>query len=175
MMQQSGAEPKAAALNEHGAAHQGQEDRHGRGGLISLVIGSIGVVYGDIGTSPLYALRESLSHAVKADALTEQAVMGAISLLIFALVFTVTIKYVLFLMRADNRGEGGTLSLMALAESAVGGRSLYVFLLGVAGRLSFPGTLSSPQRFRSCRRSRAWSWSRIDLANTCCPPPFLSS
>ena len=110
-----------------------------RSNWLGLVIGSIGVVYGDIGTSPLYALRESLSHSVKADRLTEEAVIGSISLLIFALAFTVTIKYVLFLMRADNRGEGGTLSLMALAQSALGGNSKFVFLMGVAGAALFSG------------------------------------
>jgi KUP system potassium uptake protein len=109
------------------------------GGLWGLVVGSIGVVYGDIGTSPLYALRESLSHHSKADALTEDAVIGAISLLIFALVFTVTIKYVVFLLRADNRGEGGILSLMALAQTALGRRVQPVFLLGVAGAALFSG------------------------------------
>ncbi|MBL1256827.1 MULTISPECIES: potassium transporter Kup [Methylocystis] len=112
---------------------------HAKQSTAALILGSIGVVYGDIGTSPLYALRESLSHSVKADALTQEAVIGAISLLILALVFTVTLKYVLFLMRADNRGEGGTLSLMALAESSVGGRSLAIFLLGVAGAALFSG------------------------------------
>ncbi len=137
MTQQSGAsQPPVVAAPEHGH-EQGHE--HAKGGLIGLVIGSIGVVYGDIGTSPLYALRESLSHVAKADLLTEEAVIGAISLLIFALIFTVTIKYVVFLMRADNRGEGGTLSLMALAQSAIGGRSIYVFLLGVAGAALFSG------------------------------------
>jgi len=110
-----------------------------KGSTFALTVGAIGVVYGDIGTSPLYALRESLAHSVKADMLTEDAVIGAISLLIFALIFTVTIKYVLFLMRADNRGEGGTLSLMALAQSSVGGHSIVVFLLGVAGAALFSG------------------------------------
>ena len=93
-----------------------------RGALPAMIVGSIGVVYGDIGTSPLYALRELLSHAAKADILTEEAVIGAISLLLYALIFTVTAKYVVFLMRADNRGEGGILSLMALAQSALGRR-----------------------------------------------------
>jgi KUP system potassium uptake protein len=88
---------------------------HARHSTAALVLGSVGVVYGDIGTSPLYALRESLAHTTKADRLTEEAVIGSISLLIIALLFTVTLKYVIFLMRADNRGEGGTLSLMALA------------------------------------------------------------
>jgi KUP system potassium uptake protein len=112
---------------------------HPTGGFWGLIIGSIGVVYGDIGTSPLYALRESLAHSAKADLLTEEAVIGAISLVIFALLFTVTAKYVLFLTRADNRGEGGILSLMALAQSAIGRRATPVFLLGVAGAALFSG------------------------------------
>jgi KUP system potassium uptake protein len=120
-------------------APEGAGPHHGKGGLPALVVGSIGVVYGDIGTSPLYALRESLAHIVKADVLTEDAVLGAISLLIYALIFTVTIKYVLFLMRADNKGEGGILSLMALAQSALGRRVRPVFLLGVAGAALFSG------------------------------------
>ncbi len=115
------------------------DEGHPKHSTAALILGSIGVVYGDIGTSPLYALRESLSHSVKADALTQEAVIGAISLLILALVVTVTLKYVVFLMRADNRGEGGTLSLMALAESSVGGRSLAIFILGVAGAALFSG------------------------------------
>lgn len=106
--------------------------------MFGMALGSIGVVYGDIGTSPLYALRESLSHS-KAHGLHEEAVIGTVSLLLWALVFTVTAKYVLFLMRADNKGEGGTLSLMALAQRAVGQRSLIVFFLGVAGAALFSG------------------------------------
>src|SRR5512137_2685398 len=142
MNEHSGGERQsgAAAAGDHAHGHgdaAGQE--HGKSGLLGLIVGAIGVVYGDIGTSPLYALRESLSHSVKADRLTEEAVIGSISLLIFALIFTVTLKYVVFLMRADNRGEGGTLSLMALAESSVGGRSLAIFLLGVAGAALFSG------------------------------------
>ena len=106
--------------------------------MAALIVGSIGVVYGDIGTSPLYALRESLAHA-KSGGLGEEAVIGTISLLIFALIFTVTAKYVFFLMRADNRGEGGILSLMALAQNALGRRATPVFLLGVAGAALFSG------------------------------------
>ena len=128
---------KHMPVNPDGA--DDSDDGHAGQSTAALILGSIGVVYGDIGTSPLYALRESLAHSVKADAMTEEAVIGAISLLIFALLFTVTLKYVLFLMRADNRGEGGTLSLMALAESCVGGRSLTIFLLGVAGAALFSG------------------------------------
>ncbi|MGH6821535.1 MAG: KUP/HAK/KT family potassium transporter, partial [Methylocella sp.] len=85
----------------------------------AMALGSLGVVYGDIGTSPLYALRESLNH-IEAAGVTDTGVIGTVSLLLWALFFTVTAKYVLFLMHADNRGEGGTLSLMALAQSALG-------------------------------------------------------
>ena len=106
--------------------------------LWPLVLGSMGVVYGDIGTSPLYALKAALAHAKQAGA-PDHEVIGIVSLLIWALIFTVTVKYVLFLMRADNKGEGGTLSLMALARTALGRRSLAVFLLGVAGAALFSG------------------------------------
>ncbi|MEF3365260.1 potassium transporter Kup [Methylocystis sp. 9N] len=139
MTQRSDAGPASGGDGSERRALPAQGAEHAKGGLVGLIIGSIGVVYGDIGTSPLYALRESLAHSVQADALTEEAVIGAISLLIFALIFTVTIKYVLVLMRADNRGEGGTLSLMALAQSALGGGSTPVFILGVAGAALFSG------------------------------------
>jgi KUP system potassium uptake protein len=104
----------------------------------ALALGSIGVVYGDIGTSPLYALRESLVHS-KTIGITDHHVIGTVSLLIWALFFTVTAKYVLFLMRADNKGEGGTLSLMALAQNAFGRRAAVIFFLGVAGAALFSG------------------------------------
>jgi KUP system potassium uptake protein len=107
-------------------------------GFAALALGSIGVVYGDIGTSPLYALRESLVHS-KAIGVTDHAVIGTVSLLIWALVFIVTAKYVLFLMRADNKGEGGTLSLMALAHMALGRRAAMIFFLGIAGAALFSG------------------------------------
>ncbi|MGJ0425449.1 potassium transporter Kup [Methylocystis sp.] len=127
-------------LDNNGPSKNGTGNTgHSKARLPALALAALGVVYGDIGTSPLYALRESLAHSVKADVLTEEAVIGPISLLIFALIFTVTIKYVVFLMRADNRGEGGILSLMALAQSALGGGSAPVFLLGVAGAALFSG------------------------------------
>jgi KUP system potassium uptake protein len=110
----------------------------GQAGFWGLTLGSVGVVYGDIGTSPLYALRESLAHAA-ADGLTRDEVLGVVSLLVWALIFIVTIKYVFFLMRADNKGEGGTLSLLALAEGSLGRRTLFVFVLGAAGAALFYG------------------------------------
>ena len=111
---------------------------HGQAPFWGMALGSIGVVYGDIGTSPLYALRESLAHT-KAAGTTADDVIGTVSLLLWALFITVTAKYVLFLMRADNRGEGGTLSLMALAQKALGRRVRSVFFLGVAGAALFSG------------------------------------
>ncbi len=107
--------------------------------VAALALGSIGVVYGDIGTSPLYALRESIIHSDRATGLTEHNITGTVSLLLWALFFIVTAKYVLFLMRADNKGEGGTLSLMALAQSAFGRRAAPIFFLGVAGAALFSG------------------------------------
>ena len=81
----------------------------------------MGVVFGDIGTSPLYALHAALSHLGES-ALGPREVVGVVSLIIWALLIVVTAKYVLFLMQADNKGEGGILSLMALAQRALGQR-----------------------------------------------------
>ncbi len=120
----------------HGVA--GEAAHPHKTSVAAMALGSIGVVYGDIGTSPLYALRESLAHS-KVAGLQDSTIIGTVSLLLWALFFTVTAKYVLFLMRADNRGEGGTLSLMALAITALGRRSAAVFFLGVAGAALFSG------------------------------------
>ena len=110
---------------------KGDED-YSHGGIWST-LGSIGVVYGDIGTSPLYALRESLAHTRTGGGIVEQDVIGIVSLLLWALFLTVTLKYVLFLMRADNKGEGGTLALMALAQNAFPRAAGPVFVLGIIG------------------------------------------
>ena len=96
------------------------------------------MVFGDIGTSPLYALRRRWRISRTA-ASPPTEVIGVVSLIVWALIVTVTAKYVLFLMRADNKGEGGILSLMALAQHALGKRTLLVFFLGVAGAALFSG------------------------------------
>jgi KUP system potassium uptake protein len=114
------------------------EPDHHQEGFWTMLLGSMGVVYGDIGTSPLYALKTALDH-MKGDGVVESEVIGIVSLLIWALFLVVTAKYVFFLMRADNKGEGGTLSLMALAQNALGRRSKTIFLLGVAGAALFSG------------------------------------
>src|SRR5204862_1709154 len=109
-------------------------------GFWTLTLGSIGVVYGDIGTSPLYALREAVVAAVGADgAPTPDAVLGVLSLILWALIVVVTLKYVLILLRADNNGEGGTLALTALATRAIGHRTRLVFMLGTIGAAMFLG------------------------------------
>ena len=111
------------------------------GPLGALVLGAIGVVYGDIGTSPLYTLREGLAAAGR-DGLTEEEVIGIVSLLLWTLILIVTVKYVILILRADNRGEGGTLSLLALAQQALGKRTRLLFFLGIAGAALFYGDAS---------------------------------
>ena len=111
-----------------------------------LTLGSIGVVYGDIGTSPLYALRESVLAAVGPNQpASESVVLGILSLIIWALVLVVTAKYVAVLLRADNHGEGGTLALMALANRATGGHTAPIILLGiVSGALFYGDAMITP-------------------------------
>ena len=104
-----------------------------------LALGSVGVVYGDIGTSPLYALRESLHGAARDGILGEQEIVGIVSLLLWTLVLIVTLKYVVLMLRADNRGEGGTLSLLALAQRVVGQRTPLLLGLGITGAALFYG------------------------------------
>ncbi len=86
---------------------------HTQGWSLAAVIGAIGVVYGDIGTSPLYALEATLTEAGRFD---HEAVLGSLSLIVWALTISVTVKYVSIIMRADNEGEGGILAMFALAQ-----------------------------------------------------------
>ncbi|HVX79101.1 MAG TPA: potassium transporter Kup [Bradyrhizobium sp.] len=105
----------------------------------ALALGSIGVVFGDIGTSPLYAFREAVAAAAHGQPITRDIVLGVLSLILWALFIVVTAKYVLLLLRADNNGEGGTLSLMALGQRAFGRRSWPLLALGVIGASMFIG------------------------------------
>ena len=109
-------------------------------GFWGLTLAAIGVVYGDIGTSPLYAFRESIGHVVRQNgAATNAEIIGVISLMLWSLIAIVTIKYATILLRLDNRGEGGTLSLMALVQRALGKRTPLVLLIGLAGAGLFYG------------------------------------
>ncbi|WP_293676011.1 potassium transporter Kup [uncultured Phenylobacterium sp.] len=126
------ADPAGAPENGAEGTHHAPKEKYW-----ALVLGSIGVVFGDIGTSPLYAMREALAHS-RGGGGGELAVLGVVSLITWALILIVTIKYVVFLMRADNKGEGGTLALMALAQRVSPGRRSTIILgLGMLGAALF--------------------------------------
>ncbi len=104
---------------------------------LTAVIGAMGVVYGDIGTSPLYALDQTLNEAGR---FNNEAVLGSLSLILWALAISVTVKYVSVIMRADNEGEGGILAMFALAQRHIIGGSLWarvVVWLALAGTAFF--------------------------------------
>jgi KUP system potassium uptake protein len=118
---------------------------HSHDGLLKLAIGAIGIVFGDIGTSPLYAFRETFtaahhpSHKLPLDA---EHIMGAISLMFWSMMVVVTLKYVTIIMRADNKGEGGSLALLALISGKSGGQKRWtagIVLLGVFATALFYG------------------------------------
>ncbi|HBF57098.1 MAG TPA: potassium transporter Kup, partial [Afipia sp.] len=121
-------------------AANGHGETHSTASFKGLMLGSIGVVYGDIGTSPLYAFREAVTAAgATAATANTQAVLGVLSLILWALIVVVTLKYVVILLRADNNGEGGTLALMALAQRALGTSGGVVVLLGIISGALFYG------------------------------------
>ena len=104
---------------------------------MSLMLGALGIVFGDIGTSPIYAFRESLKSA--GGTTTNETILGVLSLIFWAVTAVVGIKYVVFVMRADNQGEGGTVALLSLALSAAGKFENVVLVLGLAGASLFFG------------------------------------
>ena len=105
---------------------------HGNVGLAGLVVGAIGVVFGDIGTSPLYTIKEAFSphYGLIAD---HDTVLGVLSLVFWSLMLVVTVKYVTIIMRADNEGEGGIMALMALAQRSLASGSRSAYLVGILG------------------------------------------
>lgn len=135
-----------AARSENSAANGNGPTAVSQRAFWTLTFGSIGVVYGDIGTSPLYALREAvLAASSEEGVVTSAAVYGVLSLIFWSLIVVVTLKYVLVLLRADNNGEGGTLALTALAFRALGRRTPLVLALGTIGASMFYGsTLITP-------------------------------
>jgi KUP system potassium uptake protein len=130
-MAQSQASLHAAELGA-GEGHEGKN-------FWALAMGSVGVVYGDIGTSPLYAFREAVNAASRRGLSTGEATLGVLSLIFWVLTLIVTIKYVLILLRADNKGEGGTFALMALGQSVAKRSAPILAALGIAGASFFYG------------------------------------
>ena len=128
--------------NAHQKAAGGRSRGHGQAGLAGLVVGAIGVVFGDIGTSPLYTIKEAFIPHYGLDATDPAEVLGLLSLIFWALMVMVTLKYVAIIMRADNEGEGGIMALMTLAQRTLpkGGRGAYaVGILGIFGASLFFG------------------------------------
>src|SRR5213080_227628 len=114
---------------------------HARGPLYKLVIGAIGIVFGDIGTSPIYAFRETFAghHTLIPDQLH---IYGVLSLIFYSMMIIVTLKYVTIIMRADNKGEGGSLALLALINRTLSGKKKWtsgVVMLGVFATALFYG------------------------------------
>ena len=119
--------------------HQPPAEGGKSSGMPVLMIGALGVVYGDIGTSPIYAFRVALDATTAAGQATRDDILGVLSLIIWALTIVVTIKYIMFVLRADNRGEGGTLSLMALVRGSFPARPAIVLFIGMVGAALFYG------------------------------------
>ena len=128
-----GASEKEVRPHAHSVAERRSLVRFG-----GLTVGALGVVFGDIGTSPLYAFKAAIGQASRG-VVAEADILGIVSLMLWALTIVVTIKYAIFLMRADNRGEGGMLSLLALAQRASGKRTLTMLALGICGAGLFYG------------------------------------
>ena len=126
----------AEHVHENSAGHSHEEHSHSKAGTAALALGALGVVYGDIGTSPLYALKEAFtekSHIMTVDRIN---VYGICSLAFWALVIIISIKYLLFVMRADNKGEGGILALTALVmpkRGPVAAKAGLLVALGIFG------------------------------------------
>lgn len=117
-------------------------DEKQNSGLLALMLGALGVVYGDIGTSPLYALKETFHSSSGISASDPAHVIGAVSAIIWLLTLVVSVKYIFLILRADNRGEGGIMALLALASSSVSNHpnvKYAVFLIGCFGACLFFG------------------------------------
>src|SRR5215467_10021047 len=124
--------PSVPTVHEAGNGHTSRQ-------FWALALGTLGVVYGDIGTSPLYAFREAIAAAHAQGAATFTAIVGILSLMTWTMLLIVTLKYVLVLLNADNNGEGGTFALMALGQSVARRSARVLLVLGVAGAAFFYG------------------------------------
>src|SRR4051812_27380587 len=134
------------SISETGAAEespqaQGHAHGHGHGSLAKMAVGAIGIVFGDIGTSPIYAFRETFAghHTLRPDQLH---IFGVLSLIFWSMMIIVTIKYVMIIMRADNKGEGGSLALLALINRSTTSTKKWgggIVMLGVFATALFYG------------------------------------
>ncbi|HEU4876960.1 MAG TPA: KUP/HAK/KT family potassium transporter, partial [Sphingomicrobium sp.] len=134
------------SITQTGAAEksphaQGQAHGHGHGSLAKMAVGAIGIVFGDIGTSPIYAFRETFAghHTLTPDRLH---IYGVLSLIFWSMMIIVTIKYVTIIMRADNKGEGGSLALLALINRSTTSTKKWgggIVMLGVFATALFYG------------------------------------
>ncbi|MBI1339819.1 potassium transporter Kup [bacterium] len=128
------------AASTAGGSAEPDGQPNGRRLFWASALGSVGVVFGDIGTSPLYAFKESVAALGRdGEVANRTEVFGVISLMLWSLLIVVFLKYVVLLMRLDNRGEGGTLSLMALLQRALGKRPLALLVMGICGAGLFYG------------------------------------
>ena len=108
--------------------------------MSALMVGSIGVVFGDIGTSPLYAFKECLKPFADGLNITSDSIYGICSLIFWCITLVVTLKYVMFVMRADNKGEGGILALVSLADRVTPAKfTKYIWIMGLIGAATFYG------------------------------------
>ena len=138
--------------------------------IVPVAVSAIGVVYGDIGTSPLYAMRECFfgSHSVPP---THDNVLGVLSLIIYSLLVVISIKYIAIVMRADNHGEGGILALTALLPEASRRKTpIVLVLLGIFGAALRPGTSAvsarmPPSPWLSARSTNATYLSETTSSN----------
>ncbi|SHN37379.1 K+ potassium transporter [Rhizobacter sp. OV335] len=134
-------------------------DNENRQGLGLLTRGALGVVYGDIGTSPLYTMKE-VFHPANGVPLDAPDIIGAVSVIFWALMVVVTLKYVILILRADNRGEGGIMALTALAAGGTPTRRTLLLLTGVLGAALFYGDSVITPAISVLGRSRGWRRSR---------------
>ena len=124
---------------------------------VGATIGALGVVYGDIGTSPLYALKEAARAAANGGAISSASILGVVSLILWALILIVSIKYALLILRADNRGEGGIVALLALLHARNAAPGTWRALLLVVGLRALRCSMATArlrQRYRCGAPSR---------------------
>jgi K+ transporter len=135
--------------------------------LAALTLGAIGVVYGDIGTSVLYAVKEVFGSGHVP--FTPDNIYGILSIFFWTLTVIVSLKYVVLVLRADNNGEGGLIAMLALASQAVKDKPRLrkvLLAVGISAPRCFMATASLPRPSRCCPRWRGWRWFRPISSST---------